>query len=87
MKRFEELFEELRDKIERQDPDSGSVKLANQGVHEVGKKLLEEAGEAWMACEHEGPDRAAEEISQLLYHAQLMMLTRGLALEDVYRYL
>ncbi|MDR3035577.1 MAG: phosphoribosyl-ATP pyrophosphatase, partial [Kitasatospora sp.] len=30
---------------------------------------------------------AAEEISQLLYHVQVMMLARGLTLEDVYKYL
>lgn len=61
--------------------------LLDGGVHSVGKKLVEEAAESWMAAEHEDNDRAAEELSQLLYHAQVMMLAKGLSLEDVYKYL
>ena len=87
MKRFEELFDELQDKVERQDPDSGTVRAVNGGTHAIGKKILEEAGEVWMAAEHESKDRTAEEISQLLYHLQVMMIARGLDLEDVYEHL
>ena len=54
------------------------------GVHEIGKKVVEEAAEVWMAAEHESPERAAEEISQLLYHLQVLMIARGLTLDDVY---
>ena len=47
--------------------------------------MVEEAAEAWMACEFESEERAAEEISQLLYQIQALMLARGIKLEDVYR--
>lgn len=87
MKRFEELFDELSEKVRVGDPESGTVRLVRNGTHEIGKKLLEEAGEAWMAAEYESPEKTAEELSQLLYHAQAMMLACGLNLEDVYRYL
>ncbi|MDX1546378.1 MAG: phosphoribosyl-ATP diphosphatase [Rhodothermales bacterium] len=87
MKRFEDLFAELQQKAAARDPGSGTVRLLEQGPHAIGKKLLEEAGEVWMAAEHEGRERTAEEISQLLYHAQVMMLACGLDLDDVYRYL
>jgi phosphoribosyl-ATP pyrophosphohydrolase len=40
-----------------------------------------------MAAEHESKERAAEELSQLLYHVQVMMLARGLTLDDVYAHL
>jgi phosphoribosyl-ATP pyrophosphohydrolase len=40
-----------------------------------------------MAAEHESPERAAEEISQLLYQLQVLMLARGLTLDDVYAHL
>jgi phosphoribosyl-ATP pyrophosphohydrolase len=56
-------------------------------VHTIGKKIVEEAAEVWMAAEHESADRAAEEISQLLYHLQVLMLARGLDLDDVYAHL
>ena len=87
MKRFEELFAELKAKAAAGDPDSGTVKELAKGTHFIGKKIVEEAGEIWIAAEYEGKERTAEEISQLLYHLQVMMIDRGLKLEDIYRYL
>lgn len=85
MKTFDELYGELLRKTTYRDEESGTVRLVDSGVHEVGKKVLEEAAEAWMAAEHEGHDRTAEEIAQLLYHVQVLMLASGVTLEDVYR--
>jgi len=85
MKTFDQLWEELNEKLNSQDPNSSTVKLVNDGVHQVGKKVVEEASEAWMACEHESKDRAAEEISQLIYQTQVLMLASGIKLDDVYR--
>ena len=87
MKTFDGLFEELKAKAASHDPASGTVKELARGKHFIGKKVVEEAGEVWMAAEYEGGDRCAEEISQLIYHLQVMMIDRGIALEDVYRYL
>ncbi len=84
MKTFEQLWEELTEKAQTRPDGSGTVRALDDGVHAIGKKLVEEAAEAWMAAEHEGPERAAEEISQLLYHAQVLMLATGLSLDDVY---
>ena len=63
------------------------MRALDAGVHAIGKKLVEEAAESWMAAEHEGPERTAVELSQLLYHAQVMMLAAGLTLDDVYAHL
>ncbi len=87
MKTFDQLFAELQEKVAAGDPASRTVAEFKKGTHAIGKKILEEAGEVWMAAEHESKERTAEEISQLLYHAQVMMLARGLTLEDVYRHL
>jgi phosphoribosyl-ATP pyrophosphohydrolase len=87
MKSFESLFAELADKIAAQSPDSATVNAVNAGVHSIGKKVLEEAGEVWLAAEHETDEALAEEISQLLYHLQVLMLARKLTLSDVYKYL
>ncbi len=87
MKRFEELFAELKAKAECNDPESGTVRELQKGKHFIGKKIIEEAGEVWMAAEYEGREKTAEEISQLLYHLQVMMIANDLELEDVYRYL
>lgn len=87
MKTFDGLFAELTAKAAAGDPASGTVKALNAGVHSIGKKVVEEAAESWMAAEHEDAERAAEEISQLLYHVQVLMLAKGLTLEDVYAHL
>jgi phosphoribosyl-ATP pyrophosphohydrolase len=84
MKTFDELFAELSEKARTRPDGSGTVAALDQGVHAIGKKLVEEAAESWMAAEHEGRDRTAEELSQLLYHAQVLMLASGLTLDDVY---
>ena len=87
MKTFEQLWAELAVKAERRPDGSGTVRGLDAGVHSIGKKLVEEAAESWMAAEHESPERAAEEISQLLYHTQVLMLAVGLTLDDVYAHL
>ena len=85
MKTFDQLYAELVHKTTYRDDESGTVRLVDAGVHAVGKKVVEEAAEAWMAAEHEGPDRTAEEIAQLLYHVQCLMLASKVSLDDVYR--
>ena len=87
MKTFEGLWRELNETARTRPDGSGTVKALDAGVHSIGKKLVEEAAESWMAAEHEGADRAAEELSQLLYHAQVLMLASGLTLDDVYSHL
>ena len=87
MKTFDALFAELADKVATRAPGSRTVAEFDGGVHEIGKKVIEEAGEVWMAAEHESADRTAEEISQLLYHLQVLMLARGIGPRDVYAHL
>jgi len=82
---FDSLFAELTERAAARPPGSGTVAALDAGVHAQGKKVLEEAGEVWIAAEHESDEALAEEISQLLYWTQVLMLGRGLRLEDVYR--
>ena len=87
MKTFAALFEELSAKAVARPEGSRTVAELDAGVHAIGKKIVEEAAEVWMAAEYESKEQAAEEISQLLYHLQVLMLAKGLKLQDVYRYL
>lgn len=87
MKTFDELFAELTEKSVTRPAGSGTVVALDAGVHAQGKKLLEEAGEVWLAAEHESDAALAEEISQLLYRTQVIMLGRGITLDDVYKFL
>ena len=87
MKTFESLFAELTEKAAERPEGSGTVAELDRGVHGIGKKLVEEAAEVWMAAEYESDAACQEEMSQLLYHLQVMMLKKGYSLEDVYRFL
>lgn len=87
VKTFEALFDELQRRAAERPAGSGTVALLDAGVHSIGKKIVEEAAEVWMAAEHEGSEATALEISQLLYHLQVLMVARGIDLDDVYGHL
>lgn len=87
MKTFESLFAELSDRAATRPEGSGTVAALDAGVHAQGKKVIEEAGEVWIAAEYQSDEELSEEISQLLYWVQVLMVGRGLKLEDVYRHL
>ena len=87
VKTFDALFAELTAKAADRADGSGTVAALDAGVHAIGKKVVEEAAEVWMAAEHEGSERTAEEISQLLYHLQVMMIATDVSLDDVYAHL
>ena len=85
MKTFDALYAELAGKLADRDPSSSTVARVEAGVHEIGKKVVEEAAEVWMAAEYQSREQAATEISQLLYHVQVLMLALDLDLDDIYR--
>lgn len=87
MKSFDSLFAELSQKAIERPAGSETTKWLEAGVHTIGKKVIEEAAEVWMAAEHEGNDRTAEEISQLIYHLQVLMLAKGIDIKDVEKHL
>ncbi|MBX9470842.1 phosphoribosyl-ATP diphosphatase [Microcella sp.] len=87
MKTFDALFAELSDKARERPEGSGTVAQLDAGIHAIGKKIVEEAAEVWMAAEYQSDEATAEEVSQLLYHLQVLLIAKGLTLDDVYRHL
>lgn len=87
MKTFEQMYAEILDKAAQRPPGSRTVTELDSGVHGIGKKIVEEAAEVWMAAEHEGAERTAEEVSQLLYHLLVLLAAADIPLEDVYAHL
>lgn len=83
MKSFNDLLAEISEKAQSRPVGSETVKWLDSGVHGIGKKIVEEAAEVWMAAEHEGKARTAEEISQLIYHLQVLMVATGITLKDL----
>ena len=87
MKTFDALFAELTQKAAERPAGSGTVEALDKGEHFIGKKIIEEAGEVWLASEYQSDAELAEEMSQLMYWTQVMMLKRGLTPEEIYKYL
>jgi len=85
MKSFENLWAELSEKAQSRPAGSGTVESLDAGIHAMGKKVIEEAGEVWLAAEHESNEALALEISQLIYRLQVLMIARGLSLDDIYK--
>jgi len=87
MKNFDELFAELAEKSQSRPVGSSTVDALDAGIHAMGKKIIEEAGEVWLAAEHESDEALALEISQLIYRLQVVMVARGLTPLDIYKVL
>jgi len=87
VKTFDALFAELSEKARLRPEGSGTVAQLDAGIHAIGKKIVEEAAEVWMAAEYQSDEATAEEVSQLLYHLQVLLVAKGLTLDDVYKHL
>ena len=87
MKTFDSLYAELAERARTRPAGSSTVAALDAGVHAIGKKVVEEAAEVWMAAEYQTDAETAEEISQLIYHLQVLMLASGLTPDDVYTHL
>jgi phosphoribosyl-ATP pyrophosphohydrolase len=87
MKTLDTLNAEILERARTRPDGSGTVAALDAGVHTIGKKIVEEAAELWMAAEHEDAERTAEEASQLLYHVLVLLAAKGVDLERVYAHL
>ena len=83
MTSFNELFSTLQERSVSKDPNSRTAELLASGTHAIGKKVVEEASEVWMAAEHEGKQATTVEIAQLIYHLQVLMIDQGISIEDL----
>lgn len=83
MKSFNALFFQLEQVAATMPPDSNSARLLAAGSHEIGKKVVEEAAEVWMAAEFQSKEDLVLEASQLIYHVQLLLVSKGVRLQDL----
>ena len=82
---FEEMFAMAVSRKAQMPAGSSTAELFRGGPHAIGKKLVEEAAESWMAARFESEAALAGELAQVLYYVACMMAEKGISLEDVYR--
>jgi len=84
---FEEMCELAKSRKQEMPSGKSTTELFTKGAHGIGKKLVEEAAESWMAARFESREALAGELSQVLYYVACMMAEKGLSLEEVYKQL
>jgi len=87
VKTFDQLYNELLQKSQERQEGSATVEALDAGIHSMGKKIIEEAGEVWLAGEHEDNEALSLEISQLIFRLQILMIARGITPGDIYNVL
>ena len=81
---FEEMYALACQRKKEMPEGKGTTELFKKGPHGIGKKLVEEAAESWMAARFESHDAQCLELSQVLYYVAVMMAEKGIKLEEVY---
>ena len=81
---FDEICEVTKSRRLEMPPGKSTTALFEKGAHAIGKKLVEEAAESWMAARYEGKDAVALELSQVLYYVACMMAEMGVTKEEVF---
>jgi len=82
---FEEMVLVAQNRKTEMPEGKSTTELFKKGPHGIGKKLVEEAAESWMAARFETQDDLALELSQVLYYVAVMMAEKGLSLDEVYK--
>ena len=85
---FNRLIEKLGQRAVEMPEGSYTTKLLRGGAEKIGAKVMEEAGEVVEAAGEEGDagkEHFTYEVGDLLYHLFVLMVWRGISLDDVAR--
>jgi phosphoribosyl-ATP pyrophosphohydrolase len=82
---FEEICTLAASRKAEMPAGSSTAELFRGGPHAIGKKLVEESAESWMAARYESAEALAGELAQVLYYVACMMAEKGLRPDQVYR--
>lgn len=77
------LMTTLQDRKTNPTPGSYTASLLAAGEDEIVKKIGEEAVEVIIAAKGQGDERVIEETADLLYHTLVLLVSRGLTLDDI----
>lgn len=78
-----ELYQLIQDRKVKLPGNSYTADLFKQGLAKINAKIIEEAGEIVQAVAGEGRQRTIEEISDFIYHLQVLMVEQGIGWEDI----
>lgn len=82
---FESVLNVIRDRKVHPKEGSYTNYLFDKGIDKILKKVGEEAAELIIAAKNPDPEEIKYEMSDLLYHAMVLMVERGVTWEDITR--
>jgi len=77
------LYQVVEDRKANPQEGSYTCYLFEKGLDKILKKVGEECAETIIAAKNEDSSELVGEISDLLYHLTVMMVEKGIPLEDV----
>ena len=80
---LQELYAVVEERKEKRPEGSYTTYLFNSGLDKILKKVGEEATETIVAAKNEDPARLVSETSDLVYHLLVMLVERGVSLDEV----
>jgi phosphoribosyl-ATP pyrophosphohydrolase/phosphoribosyl-AMP cyclohydrolase len=79
-----EVFEVIADRMVHPKEGSYTNYLFDKGLDKILKKIGEESSEVIIASKNGEKDEIKAEVSDLLYHVMVLLVERGMTLEDIY---
>jgi len=80
---LQELYAVVEERKEKRPEGSYTTYLFNSGLDKILKKVGEEATETIVAAKNEDSGRLVSETSDLMYHLLVMLVERGVSLDEV----
>ena len=80
---LDRLYALVKERKENRPPGSYTSYLFNEGLDKILKKLGEESTETIVAAKNAEDERLVEEVSDLVYHMIVLLVARGISLDQI----
>lgn len=80
---LDQVYAVIKEREELRPEDSYTTYLFNEGLDKILKKVGEESAETIVAAKNDSTSAFVSEVSDLLYHLLVLLVARGVSLEQV----
>ena len=82
---LDQLYELIESRERERPSNSYTTYLFDEGLDKILKKVGEESAETIIAAKNEDQGRVVSEVSDLMYHLLVLLVARGVSLEEISR--
>jgi phosphoribosyl-AMP cyclohydrolase / phosphoribosyl-ATP pyrophosphohydrolase len=80
---LDHLYDIVKEREQQRPPNSYTTYLFNEGLDKILKKVGEECAETIVAAKNDTIEPLVSEVSDLLYHLIVLLVARGVSLEQI----